>query len=263
MSKFKIINLFDKVFVSIAIFLTCYAWINFYIRNLWSTFILSLILSFAIVFLLYHFLDKKQAKNQTKKKTIENTNTYYLAFRLLSNEKKLDLINTILSKKYKTERHEKYLILTQDNKKNIVVLATNFEKITENDLFNILSEYNDIDFDEINIICNQFLPNINTKIFNNKKINLIDKNKLYSDYFEDSKIYPNIENLDKHITKFNWRNLIKNFFLPNKAKSYFFCGLILIFSSIILPYHVYYIIFGSVLMIFSIVCKILPKLQQK
>ena len=44
MSRFKIINLFDKIFVTSAIFLIIFAWINFYIRDLYTTFILSIIL---------------------------------------------------------------------------------------------------------------------------------------------------------------------------------------------------------------------------
>jgi len=61
--------------------------------------------------------------------------------------------------------------------------------------------------------------------------------------------------------KFNIKTLALNLFVPQKAKSYLFCGSILIFSSIILPYNYYYIIVGSMLLMFGIICKLLPKIR--
>ncbi|MBR1988166.1 MAG: hypothetical protein IKA36_03895, partial [Clostridia bacterium] len=116
--------------------------------------------------------------------------------------------------------------------------------------------------DEIDIICESFSPNINTKILKNKTINLIDKTKLYNDYFLKSCLFPNSENIDSKITKLSFLDIIKNMFAPHRAKSYFFCGLILIFSAIILPYFLYYLIVGSLLLCFSIVCKLLPKFNK-
>ena len=66
MQKYKITSFFDKLMVSCAIFLILYAWINFYIRNLWTTFILSLILSTAIVYVIYYIINKKHEKTRQK-----------------------------------------------------------------------------------------------------------------------------------------------------------------------------------------------------
>ena len=91
---------------------------------------------------------------------------------------------------------------------------------------------------------------------------LITKEKLFIDYFSKYQIYPDESKINTSITKLKFKDILNGLFIPEKAKSYFFCGLILIFSSIILPYHLYYIIFGSLLLIFSIICKILPKIRQ-
>ena len=79
MSKFKIFNLFDKLFITVAIFLIAYAWINFYIRSLWITFVLSLIITFASVFVLYYFLNKKSSKVAlSNKEKAEINKTFYI-----------------------------------------------------------------------------------------------------------------------------------------------------------------------------------------
>lgn len=262
MSKFKIINLFDKLFISISIFLIIYAWINFYVRNLWTTFFLSLIFSAACVFVLYYFLNKKQEKVELGKKNTDEMNKSFLVFRLTTRKQKMELLYNLLSKEFNTKLDNGILTYIKDEKKHLVIVATHIERISENDLINLVDEFLDIDVDVIDIICNDVNPNINSKIFVDKKIIFITKQKLYLDYFSKYQIFPDNSKIDTSITKLRFKDILNNMFIPQKAKSYFFCGLILIFSSIILPYHIYYIVFGSLLLIFSILCKILPKLKK-
>ena len=262
MSKFKIINLFDKLFISISIFLIIYAWINFYVRNLWTTFFLSLIFSAACVFVLYYFLNKKQEKVELGKKNTDEMNKSFLVFRLTPRKQKMELLYNLLSKEFNTKLDNGILTYIKDEKKHLVIVATHIERISENDLINLVDEFLDIDVDVIDIICNDVNPNINSKIFVDKKITFITKQKLYLDYFSKYQIFPDNSKIDTSITKLRFKDILNNMFIPQKAKSYFFGGLILIFSSIILPYHIYYIVFGSLLLIFSILCKILPKLKK-
>ncbi len=256
MSKYQIINLIDKLFVSVCIFLLIYAWLNFFIRNLWTTFILSLIFSFAIIFLLFYFLDKCQTKSRLKKKKQDDITLYNLAFQLMNIDKKIELLKSIIEKKYSTSIDNQNIIYTKDNKKHIIVFATDTEKLNQYDFYKILQNINP-NVTEIEIVCNT-VSTIKTKILKGKNITIIDKDKLYYDYFEPNQIYPDISNIDTSITKFSWHEFALNIFSPNKARGYFWAGVILLFSSIIIPYYAYYIIFGSVLIIFSIICKLLP-----
>lgn len=262
MSKFKIVNLFDKIFVSVSIFLIIYAWLNFYIRNLFSTFILSLIFSSAIIFVLYYFLNKKQERVKLSKKSTDEMNKSFLSFRLTPKKEKLDLLYQIFSREYETKLDNGILSYVKDDKKHIVLIATHIDRINENELINLVDEFVNLDFDVIDIICQDVSQNINSNIFIDKKIVFLTKEKLYTDYFSKYSIFPDDSKIDTSITKLKFRDILKNFFLPEKARSYFFCGLILIFSSIILPYHIYYILFGSTLLIFAIVCKLLPKIKK-
>lgn len=262
MSKFKIVNLLDKIFISVSIFLIIYAWLNFYIRDLWTTFILSLIFSSAIIFVLYYFLNKKQEKVKLNKKNTERMNKSFLAFRLSPRKEKLNLLYQIFSKESEVKLNDGILSYMKDNKKHIVLIATHIDRINENELINLIDGIINLDFDVIDVICQDVNQNINSNIFIDKSILFLTKEKLYIDYFSKYSIFPNDSNINVNITKLKFKDILNNFFLPEKAKSYFFCGLILIFSSIILPYHIYYILFGSALLIFSIVCKLLPKIKK-
>ena len=189
-------------------------------------------------------------------------NKSFLVFRLTPRKQNMELLYNLLSKEFNTKLDNGILTYIKDEKKHLVIVATHIERISENDLINLVDEFLDIDVDVIDIICNDVNPNINSKIFVDKKIIFITKQKLYLDYFSKYQIFPDNSKIDTSITKLRFKDILNNMFIPQKAKSYFFCGLILIFSSIILPYHIYYIVFGSLLLIFSILCKILPKLKK-
>jgi len=260
MSKYKLVNVFDKIFVNSAIFLIIYAWINFYLKNLWVTFILSLIFTSATVFIIHYISNKKQnAKILNKKDEFEINKNFY-AFKLTNKQEKLILLNKIINLEHKTTLKENYILFTKNNEKHIMILATEFNVVDDKILINLLESFNLENIDAINVVCESSVVQ-NNKIFKNKKINFITKKILYFDYFFKHKIYPDCSELNMEKQKFNIKTLALNLFVPQKAKSYLFCGSILIFSSIILPYNYYYIIVGSMLLMFGIICKLLPKIR--
>ncbi len=258
MSKFKIVNLIDKIFVTISLFLLVFAWINFYMRSLWTSFILATIISIALINIIYFFINKKQTKINNIKVNNEKIDNMFLAFKLSSKEEKLNLLNKIYSVNFLTKIKKGVLFYEKDNKQHQIILATHFDKVDQRTLLNLLDE-NATNADCYDVICVSS-EYINSNIYANKSINIINKEKLYKLFVETS-VFPNTEMLAKNISKPKFKDILREFFVPSKSKSYFFCGLILIFSSIILPYHYYYIVFGSVFLLFSIICKLLPKFK--
>lgn len=265
MSKFWIVNLIDKIFVSVAVFLIVFSWINFYVKDLWVTFAMSLIFSFAIVFLLYYFLGKKQEKQALTKKEVAEMNKCFLAFRLMKKAEQLNLIKKLIMAEYNLDESDVSLtnkkLSFKDLKGNhLIIIAADILKITDNDIINLLNENYDAKYDCFDIYCNEVAV-INADILKDKKINFINHKMIY-DKLKTHNLCPSTESLNPSATKFRFKDFAKSMFLPNKARAYFLCGLILIFSSIIIPHHFYYIIFGSMLMLFAIICKILPKISK-
>lgn len=256
MYKFKSINLLDKIFITVSIFLIVYAWINFFIRDLTSTFFLSLIFTFSIVFIIFSLHNKRQTKKEKVKAYIKEVNEKFLAFRLLRKSEQLLLLEKILKHKYTTRIVGDSIIYKHDQKTYKTIIATHLEKVSDFDLINLLQGIKNINC--VEIICNDFDPNLNLKILNGIEIKFITKKVLFDEFFSPVDIYPNCEILNKKIERKKLKDITRNMFQPTRSKSYFLSGLILIFSSIILPFHIYYLIFGSALLIFSIVCKIRP-----
>ncbi len=300
MSRFGIVNLVDKLFVTIGIFLLVFAWVNFYLRNLWISFIFGIIISFAAIYLISFFMGKKNKKLALTKQENDEMNKLFYTFRLNSKADRLKLIKNLLVKEldeqfkkdisaqefdsiveqktplknnFESENLQKNTKITQKNanfcvelkngmltynflgKTHLVILATQYEVINQHDLINLLDEILNVNFDEIDIICAS-VGNVDTNIFKGKKINFCDKHALYT-LIKKHGIYPDADRLELNTSKPKFINIIKAMFTPNKARGYFLSGLIIIFSSIILPYHIYYLVFGSVLIMFSLACKLM------
>ena len=254
MSKFAIINLIDKVFISVSIFLIIFAWINFYTRNLWISFILGLIFSFACVFLLYYFLGKKKEKLSLNKKENDNINKIFLAFRLMQNNEQLNFLKQCLNP-FRVEIKNNVLLYEKNNVKHAIILVCSLNILCENDFINIVQQTKNLDATEFEIICN-CCENFSTKILKNKNYKITTKFEFVKKYFLQTNTIPCCDEIDTSVGKTRFQDILNRLFLPHKAKPYFWCGLILIFSSVIIPYHAYYIVFGSMLMLFAIICKI-------
>lgn len=257
MSRYKMINVIDKIFITSAIFLIMFAWINFFIRNLWLSFVLSVLFSLAIVFILFHLTNKKQQKSISNQQHIRDMNEKFLAFLLLTKNNQLRLLKSIIEKDGECLKFKDSLITTKDNKTTQIMLCLENEKVSQFNLINFVRN-TEKNVHVLKILCNNFENNLNTKILKNLTIEFVTKKELYENYFLPHNLFPDCSNLSTENERKNLKTIAKNFINPNKTKSYFLCGLVLIFSSIILPFKTYYLIFGSILLIFSILCKLQP-----
>lgn len=255
MTKFRIVNFIDKLFILFSTFLIIYAWLNFYIRNLISSLILSICFSFAITFIIFYFAEKHQVKQKLVRQNQAEINKNFLAFKLLQDKQKLNLIRDCLKiDDYKIANNR--LIFSNNNQTYTIIVFTEKNILTQDDLINIISSHK-ITTEFLIIICEQYSSDINCKIIKTLDIKLVNKEGLYLDYFKPNNIFPDCSILNDEIIKPNYKMLVKNLFQSKKSKQYFWLGLVLIFSSLILPFKIYYLIFGSAFLVCSILCKLL------
>lgn len=254
MSRFKFVNLIDKLFITICVFLLSFAWINFYVRNLQLTFVFSLFVTFSVCFIMFFIYNKKTTKKHAETAKTEQIETFSLAFKLLPSNEKLALLEQAFDVKLNTRSE---FFLTENNH---IFTCYNGKMLTENEYFAILSKAQNIGFNHLTIIVDDYERQIKLNLLKGKVVEIIDMKNLFAIVNKKS-VKLNTENINLSATKFSWREFALNLFKPNKAKSYFLCGLVLLFSSVILPYNYYYIIVGSMLILFALICKILPKFK--
>lgn len=254
MFKFRIVSLIDKLFISVSTFLIVFAWVNFYLKNLWISFVLSLIFSFACVYLLFYFLAKKHKNLEISKQENQQIEKLFLSFRLLSFNEQLQVLKTLLNSEFLKIENE-FIIFEKNGIKQAIVIATNLNVLTESDFINIVKLTQNLDISHIEILCSA-RENFSTKILKNKNFLILTKVEFVKKYLLLNTNFEMCKNLDCSKNKFSLNTIFAGLFLPQKSKTYFVCGIILIFSSVIIPNHFYYIIFGSMLLLFSIICKL-------
>lgn len=261
MSRFKVINIFDKIFISVCVFLLIYAWINFFTRNLWFSFVFSLILSGAILFLIFYFLEKKRTKTSNSKQRLEEIEKVFLYFRTMRVNDKLSLIKNLISSNYNAQIINNSVMFKNDQCVNQIFIATNERFISEQTLYRIIERRHQ-STQNIIIICENSNLNLNVNLVKNLDVKIVDKVAFYDDFIISLNTQLDTSSLNAK-TKKTMRQILSNILIPTKAKQYFFCGLILIFSSLILPYKTYYLIFGSLFLMFTILCKLLPVISNR
>lgn len=248
MSKFKFINILDLVFVCISTFLIVFALIQFFVGSFLLSAFLSVVVTFSILFIFRLTKNKICANKQLKLEEQQNAETYYYNFAFMSKTKQLELIKKFVPQaKNPTIKssHVEY-----ENK--IILFSSTLNEMSKCEFIetikNSLSTKK-----EIVVLAYSFSPEVK-KIANtlNKKIVLLDKNNFY---LFCKNINIKFENKYKNNEKIKIKDIFINFFNKKHAKGFFFSGFILILTSFIIPFKNYYLIYGSILLIFSIICK--------
>ena len=248
MSRFKIVNIIDNVFVYFIIFLISLAWFNFYLSSFVLSVFLSLFLSFITFTCIKLIKNKKENKKLqllTKENEIEN---FSLNFQLYSNNQKIRLISKLLPNDFEYKFINNRIEYDINDKHFIILVENNIECLNKNMLLNIIQPYI-TKSDNIIVFCNDYDTNCEkfAKNIKNIKIKLLNKSNLYELC---------LKNYIKINEKIKIKDIFKGFFSKNHSKGFFFSGIILILTSFIIRFTSYYIIFSSILLIFSLICSI-------
>lgn len=236
----KISNL---IFLTLAIFILTFIWINFYYRSFRKSLVIALFLSI-IFFIFYLIFTLKQSK---KNKYINTSNNQLLDLKtqiLYGNNKSTIkcLKNAFNLKSLELYKENKYI--DKENKCDIVFIFDK-ENLIETDFIDI---YKDKHYNHIKIFC----INTETKIIlNNCNIEIINIEQI-NQQLNKCKINLNNDIKLKVDNKPNFKEVLRTVFNKNKSKSYFWFGLLLMISSLFTIFSIYYITIGSILLLLSI-----------
>ena len=257
-------NVIDTIITSIIFFVLFFCWLNFYIKNTILSVFLSIFLTFLIVFFLFFFKSKRnKKKNLSSKKQKEATNCIVqLKFSTEADVKKY--FKNILKNDYSVKTIKSGLLLEKDNKKILFSIAFNQEIFNIDNLAKTFAQAKNLDVNELIIVANNFdekcknLANAIKEI----KISTFDAFDTYEKFIEPSGILPN-KVIDTSKAKLSFRQVLNYAFSKERTKHYLLFGLILIISSFFVYFKVYYLVFGSILLVFALLTRIIPKLKKE
>ncbi len=249
--KSKVAIVIDSVFISLICGLVGYSWCNFYTKNMFTSLLCGLTLVFLSIAVCY-FVSKRYLRKQNITKELKNiAQNIYNKLPFCTTHKQTNWLKQCIYPQNNALVFEDFLYFN-----GYVIYNALLEKIDENKIpfiiRNIANNLKELAFESITILCDDQTKQATTFCSSlNIKIELLDKFKAIKKY----NLNPNLLQSDIYIKKEtkNFKFLINYALSPNRTKSYFTLGLILVFSSFFVLYKIYYLIFGSVLLIMCII----------
>lgn len=243
MKVLRISKLFDFLFGVSFLFLISFVWIRYFFENIWLTLFLSSLLTFLIVSIFHisqkYFLTKK---NMTEK-DIKNASDIATNFLLLKKTETLKIFEKKLAAKYNIKQKSDFLIVN----KNILRPIYSASIITSKDVLETYTKTKDENFDKLIIVCKK--ASIDAKeilpLFSNIKCIVLEEFEAYENIFKPLNFeIPTIKKTKKEKKKItDYLSLALN---KQRTKNYLMISVFMLFSSFVLRYNIYYIVFASI-----------------
>lgn len=254
MSKFRLINILDIIFITIASFLLVFAWVQFFLRNLIFSLLISAIITSSMLITIKLIKSKHLSRLQNKTRLEADILKFKLTIQTLPSTKFAQLIKKIIPKDLDPHIQKGDIIFTNNNFPTTCTYASD---LNINTLLKIIKEK---PTNSLIIFCpdySQDVKHISTS-FQNKSIKLVKLDELYP-IFNQHNIQIDTSNINLHKCKLTLKEIALNAISRDKSKGYFISGIILLFTSIIIPFKIYYVIFSTILMSLSIICRFRTK----
>jgi len=255
MSRFKFVNIVDTIFISLATLLIIFAWIQFFIKNFLLSLLLSTALSIGVLFIIRYFKSKKYSNQQTKLNQLSNLEIFKLAILTMPSTKLATIIKKLLPYKYLPHTNKGDINFTKNNTTNTFTFYYSND-LNEPKLLELIKTK---PAQNLTIFCLNYSQEVKTiaTAFKNKHIELINIEQLF-DIFNTKNISLDTSHIDLTKHKITLKEILKNTISRNKSKGYFISGLVLLLTSLIIPYRIYYVVFSSILFILSLICRFKP-----
>ena len=210
-------------------------------------------LSVAVIFCIKWFKNKKNAYKQAITISNDNLIRFKLSIQTMSNLKLTSLIKKLIPASYSPKISKEDITFTKNNETHVFSLYYS-SQLDESKLLEIIKTKKT---NNLVVFCSNKDAKLISTAFKDKKIELINIEQLY-EIFNTKNIQIPTDNIDLNKSKVSLNEVLKNSLSRNKSKGYFISGLVLLFTSLIIPYKIYYVVFSSVLFLLSLLCRIKP-----
>lgn len=238
-TKFSKIS--NIIFATFSIFLITFIWLEYYTRSIKKAIFLSPLISIGIILISLPIIKYFRSKKVAKSNSIKDKDQLKINL-MMGNA---DTINNYLLKTFSLTPKQKIssnIFILEDN--NFAFFYFDKEQFEQDTLNTILRNYIP---HKITIFCFSHCQLIYP---NNTEISIITLDKIFSKISSSSDFPINIELKNK--PKYSLKDIFCIILKKDRASKYLYASIILIFTSLITPYNIYYISFNTLLLLLSI-----------
>ena len=255
-------KILTRIFRLFLIFIIALIWCRYFIKDLTLSITLTIIITLIIDTIISLIFSKKTQKLKLKNSEIEKAENYCNKFIFSDKNYAVNFYYNLASKRYKAKKFSKYVLI--EHKENNLILFP-FYKFDDFNIEDLIYTYNYAKKAKASklVICvnktNANVLKISEKL--DIKIIILDKFQTYNKLFKEYNYFPQ-EFIIKN-QKNTFKNLIEYSLNKKRTKGYLIASIILLFSSFIVKYNIYYLISSSILLVLSLFSFINPKFNKK
>ena len=247
--KFSFAFLSDLLFTAFISFVLCFVGFAYFLPRNYSVIFSSLL---AVIFSILFFITKgkKDKTKYVRKKEQRAVDQTINEIQFLPKSEIIRLFERAFkNKNIPFERKRNGILHVEKN--TVYLFKFGFETVTKAD---VLRAYNSFKNNKVNIFSESFSSEVKdfSLRFNGNAI-LTDKRGVY-EFLKSANSLPEISSPTTKENKL--KRAVEEFFKVKKARKYLAFGLLFLTFSFFTVYKLYYVVFGGVLLLFSLLCRI-------
>ncbi|MBR7090867.1 MAG: hypothetical protein IKC79_00260 [Clostridia bacterium] len=245
----------DYFFITIGIIILTFCWIRFYTRNATLSLILAIVLGISLGYLAYFVHSRRLHQHNISSRLHRNIQSLEFQLSFASHDTLTEYFHYLLSSQYPSITTSTTHLVADHH----IIFYPHFSSIVDAQIIRqIVSALPN--YTHINIIGSQFSKDATAlcQSIRNIRINLLTTRQ-FLDKFHllDKFTIPNI--IDVTQPKLSLRQILSGILDRKKSKTYLILGLLLLFYSFFIPYKIYYLIFGTLLLLLAIFSRFTPQ----
>lgn len=249
MRSFAVGKIFDFLFFSILIFLTVFVWSRYFLGNSLISVLIGAIVTF-FVMTIFHFLTIKK-RDKTKKQVEMQENASLIANSFLLSSK-ADVLKTFyknLEKKYDVKIKSDYLIINESILRPIYMSQT----ISDKDIFESYLKIKKTSARKLIVVCKDATESaiVSSKLVTDKEVIVLTELEAYQKIFEPLGFeIPKIQKPKQK--KKTFEEYLAFALNKSRTKNYLLVAIFMFFSSFVLRYNLYYLLFSTITTILAL-----------
>ncbi len=243
MRVLRISKFFDFLFGTAFLFLICFVWTRYFVHDVWKTIAISAIVTFFIISVYHIIKNKKESRKQLTEQEIKNAKKISTNFLLKTKQEILKEFEKNLSKKYQTKIKSDYLIINNNILRPIFSSAV----ITDKEVIESYTKTKSLSAEKLIIVCKN--ANVEAKkianMIDGQKVIVLEEIEAYDDIYKplNFSVPDKMQDTKKRKKAYDYLSFALN---KARTKNYLIVAVFLLFSSFLLRYNIYYIIFASI-----------------
>lgn len=255
-------NLFSLFFRLVLIYFIIFIWVRYYSKDMSFAIWLTALLTFFVEVVIRIITNKKTYKIKLKQVELKQVEIITNTFIFNDDKFAINFFYNLAKQKHNATKKKDYILIEDNNTEKVVLYPYyTYRNFSTDDLIIILNKIKSLNISKL-IICTSKADKDAVKFscLLSFKILILEKEETYIKLLKEYNYFPDEKDLIeiKETTKNSFKTILVHSISPGRTKGYFISSLILLFSVLIVPYNIYYLVFSSLLLLLSLISFLSP-----